>query len=272
MHPKNSFLSSTCAGFNARVDDDDDDSVYDALYEPEKIDHIPRQSRAGVVVPWILSLLFAVISIILYFQPRATVTCPSQSSFDEGFSTDFQDAKPAVSLEERIFDGSLYFNESSQLVEMETNPNLPQFVGPPSPEIDLAWHNLLRGRIFTISEQDASAFPGLTTVSNTGKYFMELDMFHSLHCLNSLRRELDREYYSQHGGVYQWKFPQKLDRIHMDHCIDQLRQRLQCSGDLTPTPMYSSNWNGSYISISRSATHTCRNFDKIRSWMAKRDS
>lgn len=40
-------------------------------------------------------------------------------------------------------------------------------------------------------------------------------MFHSLHCLNSLRRELDREYYSQHGGVYHWKFPQKLDRIHM---------------------------------------------------------
>lgn len=146
MHVKNSFLSSTCAGFNARVDDDDDDSVYDAIYEPGKIAYITRQSRATVVVPWILSILFAVISIILYFQPRATVTCPSESSFDEGFSTDFQDAKPVVALEERIFDGSLYFNESSQRVEMETNPNLPQFVGPPSPEIDLAWDNLLRGK------------------------------------------------------------------------------------------------------------------------------
>ncbi|MCJ1261976.1 hypothetical protein MMC22_001845 [Lobaria immixta] len=269
MRQKRSFLSSACTGFSARIDDDD--FACDLINEPEKTLHVTRELHAKVAGPWILStLFFAVISILLYFQPRATVPCPSPSSFDAGFSTDFLDAKPVVALEQRIFDGAVYFNESSQMLEMETNPNLPQFVGPPSPEIDQAWYDMLRGRIFTITEQDALAFPGLTTLPNTGKYYMELDMFHSLHCLNILRRELDREYYSQHGGVYRWNFPPKWDRVHMDHCIDQLRQNIQCAGDLTPLAMYSSR--GSNISIGRSTSHTCRNFDNIRSWLSKRDS
>lgn len=33
--------------------------------------------------------------------------------------------------------------------------------------------NKIPGRIFTITEQDALAFPGLTTLPNTGKYYME---------------------------------------------------------------------------------------------------
>lgn len=145
MHQKRSILGSACTDFGARIDDDD--SACDLINEPEKTLHVTRQLNAKVAEPWILStLLFTVISILLYFQSRATVPYPSPSSFDAGFSTDFQDAKLVVPLEQRIFDSAVYFNESTQMLEMETNPNLPQLVGPPSPEIDLAWHNMLRGK------------------------------------------------------------------------------------------------------------------------------
>lgn len=267
MHLKSLFLSSANTGFNTRSDGDD--SVCDGMLEPEKFPYIARQSHTRVAWPWILStILFAVISILLYFQPRTTVPCQSQSSYEGGFLTDFQDAKQVIALEQRVFDSALYFNESSRLVEMEMNS---QFVGPPSPKIDLAWNNLMlgKGRFFPVTEQEASAFPELTTLPATGKYYMELDTFHSLHCLNDIRRELDHEYYSQHDNHHSWEYLLKPARIHMDHCIDQLRQTIQCSGDLTPVALYFSE--GSDLGIGRSATHTCRSFDKIHSWVSKRD-
>lgn len=142
MHLKSLFLSSANTGFNTRSDGDD--SVCDGMLEPEKFPYIARQSHTRVAWPWILStILFAVISILLYFQPRTTVPCQSQSSYEGGFLTDFQDAKQVIALEQRVFDSALYFNESSRLVEMEMNS---QFVGPPSPKIDLAWNNLMLGR------------------------------------------------------------------------------------------------------------------------------
>lgn len=99
-----------------------------------------------------------------------------------------------------------------------------------------------KGRFFPVTEQEASAFPELTTLPATGKYYMEyagvfpmwdqsmltychrLDTFHSLHCLNDIRRELDHEYYSQHDNHHSWEYLLKPARIHMgmtDYCLDR---------------------------------------------------
>lgn len=55
------------------------------------------------------------------------------------------------------------------------------------------------------------------------------DVLHSLHCLNSIRKHLDMEYYA--GSI---TLPPEYRRIHIDHCVDHLRQALLCHGDLTP--------------------------------------
>jgi hypothetical protein len=47
------------------------------------------------------------------------------------------------------------------------------------------------------------------------------DVLHSHHCLNSIRKHLDVEYYA--GSM---TLPHENRRIHIDHCVDHLGQAL----------------------------------------------
>ncbi|KAJ5689015.1 hypothetical protein N7462_003407 [Penicillium macrosclerotiorum] len=54
-----------------------------------------------------------------------------------------------------------------------------------------------------------------------------------------------------------------------DHCIDYLRQGIQCSADLTPLGY---EWNEDYqvpFPLFKEK-HTCRDFEKIKSWAMER--
>jgi len=58
------------------------------------------------------------------------------------------------------------------------------------------------------------------------------------------------------------------------HCLDHIRQQIQCSGDLSPVPLYQHNEiqvNGGPLSIAQGSNHTCRNFDRIKLWMVERE-
>ncbi|KAH8892313.1 hypothetical protein GQ53DRAFT_647428, partial [Thozetella sp. PMI_491] len=59
-------------------------------------------------------------------------------------------------------------------------------------------------------------------------YVAVLDVFHQLHCLNTLRQIAYGDKYpeiSHDPDRPLWKF-------HVDHCVDILMQQLQCSGNL----------------------------------------
>jgi hypothetical protein len=97
-------------------------------------------------------------------------------------------------------------------------------------------------------------------------------MFHSLHCLNAIRKERDRDYYSKQETSHldqeinnSTHFPTDWDRIHIDHCLDQLRQAIQCQGDLSPVPLY--HFEGVPIGIGVGQSHTCRKWEPMREWM-----
>ncbi|KAM3498346.1 hypothetical protein MY11210_009677 [Beauveria gryllotalpidicola] len=71
-----------------------------------------------------------------------------------------------------------------------------QFMGAPSPKLDRIWENhydLTTG----ISDQEAEQLtvPTIEFPEGSGSYIVLLDIFHSLHCLNSLRKSLHPEYY-----------------------------------------------------------------------------
>jgi hypothetical protein len=100
-------------------------------------------------------------------------------------------------------------------------------------------------------------------------------MFHSLHCLNAIRMELDDDYYLKHPHSHldmeiqnSTAFPPNWDQIHIDHCLDQLRQAVQCQGDLSPVPLY---FHGDMrVGLGVGQTHTCRNWESMRHWMDER--
>jgi hypothetical protein len=104
-------------------------------------------------------------------------------------------------------------------------------------------------------------------------------MFHSLHCLNAIRMELDIDYYTTHHHHHaeveeaiqnSTNFPDNWDRIHRDHCLDQLRQAIQCHGDLSPVPVY--HYNNDIVGLGVGQAHTCRKWGPIREWMDARQT
>jgi hypothetical protein len=117
-----------------------------------------------------------------------------------------------------------------------------------------------------ISPSEALQFPeeDRQTIDYHGKRnFMELSVYHNLHCLNKLRMEIDKDYYAARdpeGSLWG-------GRVHNDHCIDQIRQALECHGDTTPVPMLAAT-EGVYVG--NAEMHTCRDFSKIRKWVDER--
>jgi hypothetical protein len=98
-------------------------------------------------------------------------------------------------------------------------------------------------------------------------------VFHSLHCLNEIRIEMSKSLYpdvpvKQHGSIDLNALYPGWNQVHMEHCMDRLRQSLMCHGDLAPSPMYS--YDGFPFLLGQSGEHTCRKFEKIRSWMDNR--
>lgn len=53
--------------------------------------------------------------------------------------------------------------------------------------------------------------------------------------------------------------------FYLEHCIDSIRQALMCNSDISPVVFHVGQF-GDGIYPKLAATHTCRNFDKIRQW------
>ena len=112
----------------------------DYTYEKLNSNEPPRPLKTTfnwqLVIPWALSATLALFSGYLLLHQPAT---------HGAYQTDFADVRPFVAYEERTFTGKFYYNDETQMIEREVDPTKPQYAGPPSPEIDAAWAELLRG-------------------------------------------------------------------------------------------------------------------------------
>ncbi|KAI0202340.1 hypothetical protein F4808DRAFT_458939 [Astrocystis sublimbata] len=158
------------------------------------------------------------------------------------------------------FTGALTWNSSGVLVN-EHKPGERIWVGEPSPEIDAAWDSLKEVWVVMLEGEEASKVRDKTTLQD-GYWLSGLDVFHQLHCLDSLRRAIYPEHYPPQALPRTW-------RLHMDHCIDYLRQVLMCHGDTTPV-------NQKWFDAARrygpdfETLHTCRPFDELVAWSRAR--
>ncbi|KAH6694883.1 hypothetical protein DL95DRAFT_468325 [Leptodontidium sp. 2 PMI_412] len=234
------------------------------------------QPRLGVQTTIFLSLGWVFVGIFaLSTGLQAVVHARSHSdhhpahasgTFATGFSTEFDIFKPYMQEEPKMFYGGPRWN-SNNIGYAIHNPKEPNYVGPPTDEIDTAWQELLRGRYLNVTEEEAEmAFGrphGLYNHPGLG-FLIGLDVYHALHCVDELRRALDREHYynkqTKHG------FP---ERAHRDHCLDHLRQQLMCHADLTPIPVIWYEAHGRSF-VQSDVVHTCRNWDRIQEFKNSR--
>lgn len=104
-----------------------------------------------------------------------------------------------------------------------------------------------------------------------------IDVIHSLHCVNQLRKAVYADhYFANRGQFYHLHMSKSVEapilaykneelRRRLDHCVEHLRQSIQCSADLTPLTYAYDEQSGIGTPIWTNK-HTCRDFSRILSW------
>lgn len=160
-----------------------------------------------------------------------------------------------------------------------------EFIGMPSPALDARWATLLSPRYFLLSatevaELDAQAgsarlepLPRWPREISTPGVYGGIEMMHSLHCVNSLRKALSPEYYARvPDEAMGFMLPGEDANLHLWHCIDHLRQAVLCQGDTTPVtlrPVLSELSDGRRALTMLGETereHSCRDGQGIVEW------
>ncbi|CAE7215985.1 hypothetical protein CFE70_009978 [Pyrenophora teres f. teres 0-1] len=241
--------------------------------EDEKFQDLPTHhslSPATSYLGWILATIFAFTTSFLLFRPLLVTghnDIASAGPFSTGFPTEFNPIKPYIKEKPTMFYGGprWYNNGTSYRVQ---NPSQPIYVGPPNDDMDKAWDELLKNRYFTVTEEEAETTfgkpHGVYNHTNGLGYLVGLDVLHTLHCVNEVRKALDKDHYF--NKKTKKAYP---ERDHRDHCLDQIRQQLMCHADLTPIPViWYSGYGRSFVQSD--VVHTCRDWDAIKEFVASR--
>jgi len=152
-----------------------------------------------------------------------------------------------------------------KLIKFQTgfDPDLTPFQGRPSPEGDALWNGLYDMAFTTKIPREQAALMLNETMplqsEEEGSRMVWIDVFHQLHCLNTVRKALFPDIYP----MINMTVPQ--DFAHVDHCVDSLRQSIMCAVDVAPIVF---QWKPAAKAYKArgDVLHVCRNFEGIRDW------
>lgn len=113
------------------------------------------------------------------------------------------------------------------------------------------------------------ASPGV--VDSPG-FYGSVDMVHNLHCLNTIRKQFDPDYYETHLDAAMKHSHRMKMRMHVEHCIDQIRQAILCHADLTPVTLRPVDMDDPSADLvgETERLHTCRDWRAVRKWLTER--
>ncbi|KAF2834039.1 hypothetical protein CC86DRAFT_377089 [Ophiobolus disseminans] len=102
--------------------------------------------------------------------------------------------------------------------------------------------------------------------TNGTRHVVGIDVFHQLHCLDSLRKRLRPARYPDPD----WPM-RGSDLGHPDHCVESLRMYLMCTADVSAVSWV---WQGGGEGegegegkwVTSTTEHTCRKWDRIWEW------
>ena len=140
---------------------------------------------------------------------------------------------------------------------------------PPSPEVDLAWDRIsdVQAILIDSNEVENLGKDPLKTVRaperwgfGSDAHWAEIDVFHQIHCLNSIRQSLYRDYYTGKDNE-----TNPLAWGHVTHCIHNLVQYLMCTAS---TDVVTYNWvEGKPKPVPDfNINKKCRDFEGLLEW------
>lgn len=154
------------------------------------------------------------------------------------------------------------------------------FWGEPSPAVDAAWSSILkckeiksrikisrplnadvepdRNVAVPRNELDAIGRQSIALSDGSDRVVINLDVFHSLYCLNFIRESIFDEYYKS-------KDSKATQRNHVSQCLADLLSALRCHADVS---METYRWmQGRLLPYGRfDIEHECRSWESIVKW------
>ena len=178
----------------------------DGLLSSEVLDRPnPRYLRSSYGIH---SAVFSVYTLTFLLTFGALLTRP-----DHGPDLIYSPARSAVSFERKVFDGSLIIDSA--------------FTGKPRPEMDVAWHDLLRNANIRVSKETLDRVNASSIAFSDGDgYYAQLGMYHELHCLKQVRHFIHKDYYHPDQSAE----ARQLDALHTG---ETSRSIFQCKAILS---------------------------------------
>lgn len=143
------------------------------------------------------------------------------------------------------------------------------FTGSPRPELDLAWHNLLRNDNIRVPSSNLARL-NLTSIflsDGSGDLTAQLGVFHALHCLKTIRHFIYQDHYLANATEQALK----TIGVHVDHCVEYIRENLMCHPDISlVTHHWTMTDEGRKPSIRDTALHECADWRSLDEWAGKR--
>ncbi|KAK8044806.1 hypothetical protein PG993_004830 [Apiospora rasikravindrae] len=144
----------------------------------------------------------------------------------------------------------------------------------PSRKVDEAWQALWDTRPIPLTAEhvrrmgkDPSEAVRIPSDWGYGEdaYFGRLDVFHQMHCLDALRREVYFDHY--YGKRYPGGFntTSEFHRLHLSHCTYLLMQNIMCNAN---TDVYTHIWTDTLTHPfpDFNIDHKCKNFEAVVAW------
>jgi hypothetical protein len=140
---------------------------------------------------FLLSLIGASVLAYSFLTAHPNAQC-RPGGFEHGHSTEFAPILPYISVEVEHPTGGFILSGNGTL---EDTTSL--YAGRPTPEIDQSWDQLLRGNEIVLPNDEAGSMKGKTVYDKDGGgWRFGLEVYHSLHCINLLRKQVDANYYN----------------------------------------------------------------------------
>ncbi|KAK0272860.1 hypothetical protein LTS16_023597 [Friedmanniomyces endolithicus] len=281
-----------------------DASATSPAFEPDRIRK--SRDRTSIVFQWLLAviglhvLVYVLVpaAYLIYVRLYPQLSKPSHPPPPTAnislthFPDDLGPLPPPSSLTR--FAGAVHATPDGNALYVPS-PALDshgrRFTGPPSPDVDAAWHDLIYGRYVRFSPWEVAALnrasdvPVLTPLPITDYlaspesdgnndtilvpqegFYGGPDMLHSLHCIHTLYKHFNRDYYGD-------TMTRDFERLHIDHCLDQLRQAVLCHGDMTPVtlrPVRNAKGEQWALLGETEREHVCRDGEALgREWREK---
>ncbi|KAI0435896.1 hypothetical protein F4803DRAFT_573357 [Xylaria telfairii] len=181
-------------------------------------------------------------------------------------------AAPSASLERAdLREIAEPYSPANSIVEYEYREvvgNDTRFTGRPGPEWEKSIHELMKGTLIRISDEELKLYGSSSIPFKDGGYAAGLGVAHNLHCVKKLKEFIYREDFFPEldptGAEFEYL------RSHADHCLDFLRQSILCRLDYS---LYTVYWGERRQDI---PTHQlpkfqkCVNWNRLHQWMINR--